>query len=296
MRPVFLAGLLCAGLCAQEAVTTGVGKIATGFRFTEGAAWSKDGYLIFSDTPNDRLLKWVPGHMADVFRENANGPAGNAFDAQGRLYTCETRTRRVTRTDRSGKIEVLADRWDGKRFNAPAAIVVSKTGHVYFTDPAFGYQQDRRELDFYGVYHIPPKGPAELTRKLTGRPHGIALSPNGRFLYVSDADEHNVRAYELDRNGQVSGERIFISGVTGVPAGMAVDESGNLYLAVNGVAVYSPEGRLLRTVTLSDPVSSAAFGEADMKSLFATARGSVYRLRAEVPGDQAPEDRAAAEK
>src|SRR5215467_10710651 len=101
---------------AQEPATA-ISKIATGYRFTEGAAWSKDGYLIFSDTPNDRLVKWVPGHMAEVFRENANGPSGNAFDAQGRLYTCETRPRRVIRTDRNGRVEVLADHWDGKRLN-----------------------------------------------------------------------------------------------------------------------------------------------------------------------------------
>jgi len=263
---------------AQEP-TTAVSKIAAGYRFTEGAAWSKDGYLIFSDTPNDRLLKWIPGHMAEVFRENANGPSGNAFDAQGRLYTCETRPRRVVRTDRNGRVEVLADRWEGKRLNAPSGIVVSKAGHVYFTDPAFGYQSDQRELDFYGVYHVPAKGSTQLAARLAGRPHGIALSPNGRILYVSNADEHEIRAYELDRNGEVSGERILVSGLETAPGGLSVDESGNLYVGLKGISIYSPEGRLLRTVGLSDPVSSAAFGEGDMKSLFVTARGTVYRFR-----------------
>jgi len=271
---------LCLSAHAQERVTA-VSKIAAGYRFTEGAAWSKDGYLIFSDTPNDRLLKWVPGHMAEVFRENANGPSGNAFDAQGRLYTCETRPRRVTRTDRTGRIEVLADHWDGKRLNAPSGIAVGKTGHVYFTDPAFGYQSDRRELDFYGVYHIPPKGAMQLAAKLAGRPRGIALSPNGRVLYVSNADGHDIRAYDLDRNGEATGERVLISGLEGVPGAISVDEAGNLYVGVKGVAVYNPEGRLLHTIGLSDPVSSAAFGEGDMKSLFVTARGTVYRFRPE---------------
>ena len=266
---------------AQEAAATAVSKIAAGYRFTEGAAWSKDGYLIFSDTPGDRLFKWVPGHMAEVFRENANGPSGNAFDAQGRLYTCETRLRRVTRTDRNGRVEVLADRWDGKRLNAPAGIVVSRTGHVYFTDPAFGYQSDQRELDFYGVYHIPLKGPMQLAGKLAGRPRGIALSPNGRILYVSNADEHDIHAYELDRNGDASGERVLISGLETMPGAISVDEAGNLYVGVKGVAVYNPEGRLLHTIGLSDPVSSAVFGEGDMKSLFVTARGTVYRFRPE---------------
>jgi gluconolactonase len=268
---------------AQEFSTTSVSKIAAGYRYTEGAAWSRDGYLIFSDTPNNQLLKWVPGRQAAVFRENANGPGGNAFDVQGRLYTCETRARRITRTDKTGKTEVLADRFEGKRFNAPAGVVVSKTGHVYFTDPAFGYQSDHRELDYYGVYHLPLKGPVQLVAKSAGRPHGIALSPNGRVLYVSNADEHNIRAYDLDRNGEASGERVLVSGIGGVPGGIAVDEQGNLYVAGKGVAIYSPEGRLVHTIELHDTASDCAFGEGDMKSLFVTARGSVYRLR---PGEQ----------
>jgi gluconolactonase len=283
MNRILLCGAFCLTVYAQEFATTNVGKIGASYRFTEGAAWSKDGFVVFSDTPNDKLLKWFPGHAAEVFRENANGPSGNAFDALGRLYTCETRTRRVTRTDKTGKIEVLAERWDGKRLNAPAGIVVSKTGHVYFTDPAFGYQSDRRELDFYGVYHIPLKGPMELVAKPMGRPHGIALSPNGRILYVSNVDEHNIRAYDLDKNGAASGERVLVSGIAGVTGGLAVDEQGNLYVAAKGIAIYNPQGRPIHTIELHDPPSNCAFGEADMKSLFVTARGSVYRLR---PGEK----------
>lgn len=281
MKWFFLAAALCGSALAQEPPVASIVKIAQGFRFTEGAAWSKDGYLIFSDTPSGRLLKWSSGHMAEIFRENANGPAGNAFDAQGRLYTCESRARRVTRTERGGKVEVLAERFEGKRLNAPTGIAVGKSGHIYFTDPAFGYQEDQRELDFYGVYHLPPKGPLGLVAKLSGRPHGVALSPNGRVLYVSSADEHNVRAWDLDRNGEASGERVLISGIAGVPAGIAVDESGNLYIAANGIAIYSPEGRLLRTIGMTEPASSIAFGDADLKSLYVTARGNVYRVRPE---------------
>src|SRR3954471_1012499 len=197
--PVFLIAML---LCAQEFGEIKFEHLAQVYRFTEGPAWSmKDQYLIFSDTPSDRLMKWVPGTEISVFRTDAHGPAGNAFDAQGRLYTCETRTRRVTRTDKTGKIEVLADKWDGKRLNAPNGITVSKNGSVYFTDPAFGEQSDHRELDFHGVYHVPVKGPMTLVAKYTTRPHGIALSPNGKTLYVSNADEHNVRAFDLDKAG-----------------------------------------------------------------------------------------------
>src|SRR5437016_12075144 len=105
MIRIFLLSAWCLAALAQDFSRTNVGKIGAGYRFSEGPAWSKDGYAVFSDTPNDQLLKWVPGHAVEVFRENAHGPSGNTFDALGRLYTCETRARRVTRTDKTGRIE-----------------------------------------------------------------------------------------------------------------------------------------------------------------------------------------------
>jgi gluconolactonase len=281
MRSGFPAALsLVFGLTlfGQEAVRYMTERVAAGYRFTEGPAWSKDGFLIFSDTSKDQLLKWVPGRPADVFREHANGPSGNAFDAEGRLYTCETRARRVTRTDKKGAIEVIAERWQGKRLNAPAGIVVSKSGHVYFTDPAFGYQADQRELEFYGVYHIPPKGPMEVVARPAGRPHGIALSPNGRTLYIGNADEHNIRAYDLGRNGEVSNERVLVSNIAGVPGGIAVDDKGLLYVAAKGIAIYTPLGRLEQTIEMQDPASNCAVVEGQTISIFATSRGTVYRM------------------
>jgi len=271
---------------AQNLPPVRLDLIAKDFTFTEGPAWSKDGYLVFSDTPSDRLMKWVPGHKVEVLRENANGPSGNAFDAQGRLYTCETRARRVTRTDKSGAVEVLAEKWEGKRFNAPNGVAVSRNGHVYFTDPAFGWQSDRRELAFYGVYHLPPKGALQLVARPAGRPHGIALSPNGRTLYVGNADERNIRAYDLDRNGEASGERVLASGMKGVTAGICVDENGNLYAASGaGVAVYSPGGKLLRTIEVAGTVSNCGFaGTADQGTLAISARGNVYLARMDGKG------------
>ena len=176
---------------------------------------------------------------------------------------------------------MLADAWDGKKLNAPSQIAVARNGHVYFTDPAFGEQSDHRELDFHGVYHIPPKGAMTLVAKSASRPRGIALSPNGRTLYVSNADEHNIRAWDVDRNGETANERVLAAKIEGAPAGMAVDEKGNLWVAAKGIVIYSPEGKRLHLIDMHDVASSLAFGDGDMKTLFIAARGVVFRARPE---------------
>jgi gluconolactonase len=269
---------------AQEAPEGQMDRVASGFRFTEGPAWSHEGFLVFSDVPNDRILKYVPGEKPVVFRENSNGANGNVFDAQGRLYTCESRTRRVVRMDKKGEMQVLADKWEGKRLNAPNDIVVRKDGHVYFTDPAFGNQADTRELDFYGVFHIAPKGELRLIAKPAGRPNGIAFSPNGRVLYVANSDEHNVRAYDVDRNGEVSNERVVISGIDGVPDGMRVDDKGNIYVAAQGVAIYDAQGKFVESLGVAETPANCAFGDSDLHTLYITARTSLYRVRRDVKG------------
>jgi len=279
---VVLAGWFT--LFAQDLADIKIELLGKNWGYTEGPAWSsKDGYLVFSDTAGNRLMKWIPGEPIHVFRENANGPSGNAFDNDGRLYTCETRSRRVTRTDKKGVIEVLAADWQGKHFNAPNDLAVSRNGHVYFTDPAFGDQADRRELDFYGVYHIPPKGPIKLVAKPTGRPNGVALSPNGRVLYVTNSDEGNVRAYDVDRNGDTSNERVIVSGIAGVPGGIRLDDKGNLYVAAKGVFIYTPEGKFVRLIEMRERPSNCAFGEADLKTLFITSGANVFRGRFDAP-------------
>ena len=276
-------GVLASG---QDYSKSSIQVIGKGFTFTEGAAWSKEGFLIFSDTPAGKLYKFTPGSEVEVFREEAQGPSGNAFDAQGRLYTCETHARRVTRTDKAGHVEVLAERWQGKRLNAPNDLVVSRNDHVYFTDPAFGEQSDHRELDFYGVYHVPPKGEMKLVAKPAGRPNGIALSPNGRILYVVNTDERNVRAYDLDHNGDTSNERVLIRSLAGVPDTIRVDEKGDLFVAVSkGIAIYGADGHAIHTIELFEPPSSFAFGDSDGKSLYVTARATLFRIRLEPKGE-----------
>ena len=274
------AALFSALLFAQDFSEITFDHLAKGLGFAEGPAWShKDAYLIFSDTPGDKLWKWVPGSPVAVFRENAGGPSGNAFDADGRLYTCETRARRVTRTDKKGVLEVIAEQWEGKRLNAPNDIVVGRTGHVYFTDPAFGSQAESRELDFHGVYHVPPKGPMKLVAKSAGRPNGVALAPTGRILYVSNSDERNVRAYDLDKNGEASNERVVVAKIPSVPGGVRTDEKGNLYVAGKAIYVYTPDGKPVHAIELSRPAANVGFGESDGKTLFIAAGAEVHRAR-----------------
>ncbi len=277
--------MLAAGLSlAQNFSDLKVERVAVDLRFAEGPVWSRDGFLLFSDTAGNRIHKFVPGQGTSVFREEPAGPNGNAFDSQGRLYTCQFRERRVVRIDKRGKVEVLADRFEGKRLNAPNDIVVRRDGHAWFTDPAFGNQEDTRELNFYGVYHLTPKGELELAARLQGRPNGVALSPSGRVLYVANSDERNICAYDLERGGAATNERVLISGIDGVPDGIRTDEKGNLYVAARAVFVYSPEGKLLGEIKVPETPSNCAFGDADLQSLYITARSSVYRVRLEVKG------------
>src|SRR5436190_175537 len=199
LRTILL--LVAAGtLAGQDFSQLKVEPVAAGFAGGEGPVWSRQGFLIFSDYSVDRLYKYVPGKTPEVYREHSNGANGNTMDREGRLYSCEYKSRRVTRTNRDGRVEVLVDKFEGKRFNAPNDIVVRRDGHVYFTDPLFT-PLEKRDLDFYGVYHVTPKGVIEAIARMKTRPNGVTLSPNGKILYVANTDERNVRAYNLDRGG-----------------------------------------------------------------------------------------------
>jgi gluconolactonase len=259
-------------------------KIEGKLTFAEGPVWSREGSLFFSDAPNNRILKWTPDEKTAVLRTDSQGTNGMTLDAQGRLYMCESRSRQLTRMDKKGNIEVLASKYEGKRLNAPNDVVVRKDGQIYFTDPAFGNQQDTRELDFFGVYHITPKGEMSLVAKPAGRPNGIAISQNGRALYVANSDEKNVRAYDLDKNGEAANERILISNIPGVPDGLRVDEKGNLYVAAKGILVYNAAGKLTQTIQIGETPANCAFGDPDFGALYVTARTSVYRVRLDVKG------------
>jgi len=261
-------------------------KIASNFQFADGIAWARAGFLAVADVRRNTLFRYEGDVRPEIkpWRENSGGASGLAYDLQERLWICESANRRVTRLDQSGKLETLADSYQGKKFNAPNDIVVRRDGHVYFTDPAFGSAVDRRELDFHGVWHIGPKGEMDVVARWQTRPNGITISADGKVLYVTDSDRHAVVAFDLDRAGTASNQRDLIKNVTGVPGGIRIDVDGRLYVAAKGIAVYSPQGKLQRTLMETENASNCAFGSGDLESLFISARTSVYRVRPGVKG------------
>jgi gluconolactonase len=200
------------------------------------------------------------------------------------MYVAEPRARRIVRTDRKGKMDVVAERFEGKKLNAPNDVVVRRDGNIYFTDPAFGEQQDSVEQSFYGVFRVTPKGELSAIARWKTRPNGIALSENGRLLYVSDSDAQTVHAFDLDKDGLASNDRVAISKIEGAPGGIRTDVAGNIYVAARKVFIYSPKGELLRTIELSEQPSNLTFGDVNFQTLYVTARTSVYRVELGVKG------------
>jgi gluconolactonase len=280
----FALFLAAAALQAQFPERFTIERVAAGMKFAEGPVWSLDDYLLFSDTVTDRQHKFQPGKGVSEAASRAGGTSGMAYDNKGNLYVCEFRARRLVRLDRSGKAAVVAERFEGKRLNAPNDVVVRKDGNVYFTDPAFGNQQDAQELDFHGVYRVTPRGEVQAIARWKTRPNGIALSASGRALYVSNADEGSVYAFDLDRGGEASNPRVAVARIPGAPGGLRLDQDGNLYVAAEQVYIYSPKADLLRTITLPETPSNLAWGDPDFGTLYVTARTSVYRVRVGVRG------------
>lgn len=264
----------------QELATYESEKVASNLRFVDGMAWSRAGFLAVADVRQKKIFRFDSNPHPQVLQENDGGACGLSYDPQGRLYICESEARRVTRVDARGKTETLADSYQGKKLNAPNDIVVRRDGSVYFTDPAFGSAADRRELDFYGVWRISLKGDLDLLAKWQTRPNGIALSADGKTLFVADSDRHAVVAFDLDRGIQ----RDVVKNVAGVPGGVKTDVNGRIYVAAKGVSVYSPQGRFERFLLESERAVNCAFGENDVESLFIASRGDIFRVKLGVKG------------
>ena len=264
-------------------------RLATGFGFTEGPLWHPEGYYYFVDIRRSLLFRLTPGKAAEVSRSETGEGNGTTFDLQGRLVMCEGGNRRVTRTGRDGRVEVLVDRFEGKRLNRPNDVVCRSDGSIYFTDPGLRVPLAEREVDHAGVYRIAPDGAVTLVADCE-YPNGLAFSPDERVLYVANTRwAQYIHAFELDAGGAVVRRRIFADMSSdepeGVPDGMKVDTQGRVFCTgPGGTWVFAPDGARLGVIRTPEVPANLAFGGPDLRTLFFTARTSVYTLRTRTPG------------
>jgi gluconolactonase len=269
--------------------TTQAERLATGFVFTEGPLWHPDGFYYFVDVRASVLYRLTPGQGHEVARDKTGGGNGTTFDLQGRLVLCEGDNRRVTRMTPDGRLEVLMDRYEGKRLNRPNDVVCKSDGSLYFTDPGLRVPLAERELPYAGVYRIGPDGTTGLVADFE-YPNGLAFSPDERLLYVANTRwTQYIHAIELDAGGSMVRRRIFADmssdETDGVPDGMKVDAEGRVYCTgPGGTWVFAPDGARLGLIRTPEIPANLAFGGPDLRTLFFTARTSVYTLRAKVPG------------
>ncbi|MBM7172608.1 SMP-30/gluconolactonase/LRE family protein [Streptomyces sp. G44] len=268
-----------------------------GCRWAEGPvylpAWRQ---LIWSDIPNDRMLRWDEETGAvSVFRRQAGHSNGNTLDREGRLISCEQGNRRVTRTEPDGTVTVLADRYDGKRLNSPNDAVVRSDGSVWFSDPDFGITSDyegfraERELDGLNVYRIDPDtGEVRLVADCFGAPNGLVFSPDERQLYVSDTRARVIRVFDVREDGTLSDGEVFARTADGAGSfdNLRFDDGGRLWAAAmeGGVHCYDPDGTLIGRLNIPEPVSNIAFGGPKNNRLFITATTSLYSVVMGVTG------------
>jgi gluconolactonase len=260
-------------------------RLATGCRWAEGPAYFPAGrYLVWSDIPNDRILRWdeCDGSIS-TFRSPAGYTNGHTVDRQGRLVSCEHIARQVTRTESDGTIIVLADRYQGKRLNSPNDVVVRSDGSIWFTDPSYGIDHDYEglrqegELDGCHVYRVDP-GTAEVTRVADDfvRPNGLAFSNDESQLYVVDTPGKHIRRFDVDGEKLTGGE-VFAPCAGGMFDGIRLDSIGRVWAATHeGVHCFDPDGTLIGKLLLPDVVSNLTFGGPKGNRLFITATTTVW--------------------
>jgi len=299
----------------DEIVPTGaeIEKLAGGFLFTEGPIWvprteETDGYLLFSDPNNNLIYRWTQDGQLSIFMTKSGyrgmdigeygqpGSNGLTLDKQGRLTINQHGNRRVVRMEKNGQFTVLADRYEGKRFNSPNDLVYKSDGGLYFTDPPFGlpkfFDDPRKELSYSGVFRVSPDGKDVqlLTKELSG-PNGLAFSPDEKYFYVDNWDEKKkiIMRYEVNNDGTLSNGKVFfdMTSADGEDAidGMKVDQKGNLYVSgPGGLWIISPEGKHLGTIICPEHPHNFAWGDDDGKTLYLCAKTGLYRIRLNIPG------------
>lgn len=283
--------------------------LAEGFAWAEGPVWvggAKDGHLLFSDVPENRIYRWDARSGLSVFH-SASGFSGTGYDgrqpgsngltldSQGRLVVCQHGDRRVTRLNEDGRtFTVLADRYDGKRFNSPNDLCFDRKGNLFFTDPPYGLGPGSiREIDFNGVYRSTPDGKVTLLVKDLERPNGVALSPDQKTLYVANSHRPHpvIMAYPLRSDGTLGDGRVlfdathlFSDARKGLPDGLKVDVKGNLWATgVGGVLILSPQGKHLGSLLTGRATANCAWGD-DGRTLYMTATNQILRVRTKVKG------------
>jgi gluconolactonase len=269
-------------------------KLHTGFKFTEGPAADRSGNVYFSDIPNERIHKVDKDGKLSVFRPKSNRANGLMVNAKGEIVACEMAGRVVAISPNGKKIRVLADKYHGKRFNAPNDLIIDKQGGVYFTDPGFGAPQPLPQGKT-AVYYIAPNG--QVTRLIDnlGQPNGITLSPDEKTLYVIPTGPAEMMAYPVRSPGKLGKGRVFCTlrgedGKKGTGGdGCAMDAKGNLCVASQiGVQVFDPSGKYLGHIRFPEQPANVKFGGLDRKTLFVTARTSLYTVRMKATGHVFP--------
>lgn len=281
-----------------------VERLYTGARWAEGPVWFGDGrYLIFSDIPNNRMLRWLEDTGGvSVFRFPSNYSNGNTRDRQGRLITCEHDSRRVTRTELDGEVTVLIDQFQGKPLNAPNDLAVHSGGAIWFTDPGYGilnnYEGHKAKFELpTNVYRLDPQ--TRQARVVVGdmdRPNGVCFSPDEKMLYIVDTGTpHNIRVYDVVDASRLANGRVFVDMSPGNSDGIRCDVDGNLWSAAgwggesfNGVRVFAPDGKLIGKIHLPEICANLCFGGARKNRLFMAASQSLYSLYVGAQGAQTP--------
>lgn len=276
-------------------------KLADGCRWAEGPAYFPAGrHLVWSDVPNDRLMRFdETSNMVSVFRSPSGYANGNTVDRQGRLVTCEHGNRRVTRTEHDGSITVIASHHDGKRFNSPNDVVVKSDGSIWFTDPAYGIDSDYEghkadsEIGACHVYRIDPQnGAVTVVADDFVRPNGLAFSPDEKTLYVVDTGAthmddgpRHIRAFKVGDDGSLSGGNVFATCTAGLFDGFRVDEAGRIWTSAgDGVHCYETDGALIGKILVPEAVANVVFGGVKRNRLYICATTSLYAIMLPVNG------------